>query len=73
MIFSRSLFSTKSSLVFVNNEFIPPKSPLLTVLSFLIPIVGIVLYFVLKEKEAETAKYCLYAGIASIVLGLIII
>lgn len=49
------------------------KSILLTVLSFLIPIVGIVLYFVLKEKEAETAKYCLYAGIAGFVLGLIII
>lgn len=33
------------------------KSLLLTILSFLIPIVGIVLYFVYREKEAETAKY----------------
>lgn len=49
------------------------KSILLTVLSFLIPIVGIVLYFVLKEKEAETAKYCFCAGIAGFVVGLIII
>lgn len=73
MIFSRSLFSTKSSLVFVNNEFIPPKSLLLTILSFLIPIVGIVLYFVYREKEAETAKYCLYAGIASIIIGFILV
>lgn len=47
------------------------KSILLAVLSFIIPIVGIVLYFVYKEKEAETAKYCLYAALASIALGLI--
>ena len=49
------------------------KSILLAILSFLIPIVGVVLYFVFKEKEAETAKYCLYAGIAGFVLGLIIL
>lgn len=49
------------------------KSILLTILSFLIPIVGIILFFVLKEKEAETAKYCLYAGIINIVLGVFIL
>ncbi len=49
------------------------KSLLLTILSFLIPIVGIVLYFVYREKEAETAKYCLYAGIANIIIGFILV
>lgn len=47
------------------------KTILLTVLSFLIPIIGIILYFVMKNKEAETAQYCLYAAIAAIAIGLI--
>ncbi len=47
------------------------KTIILAVLSFFIPIVGIILYFVMKNKEAETAQYCLYAAIAAIAIGLI--
>ena len=47
------------------------KTIVLAILSFFIPIVGIILYFVYKGKEAETAQYCLYAALCSIALGLI--
>ena len=47
------------------------KTIVLAILSFFIPIVGIILYFVYKGKEAETAQYCLYAALGSIALGLI--
>ena len=47
------------------------KTILLAILSFILPIVGIILYFVIKNKEAETAQYCLYAAIAAIAVGFI--
>ena len=47
------------------------KTILLAILSFILPIVGIILYFVMKNKEAETAQYCLYAAIAAIAIGFI--
>lgn len=43
----------------------------LVILSFLFPIVGVILYFVKKNEEAEAAQSYLYAGIAGFVLGLI--
>ena len=43
----------------------------LVILSFLIPIVGLVLFFVKKSEDAEAAQSYLYAGIAGFVLGLI--
>ncbi len=44
----------------------------LVILSFIFPIVGIILFFVKKNEDAEAAQSYLYAGIASIVLGLIL-
>ena len=44
---------------------------LLVILSFLIAIVGLVLFFVKKSEDAEAAQNYLYAGIAGFVLGLI--
>ena len=45
----------------------------LVILSFLIPIVGIVLYFVKKNEEPEAAQSYLWAGVAGFILGLLII
>ncbi|MBE6305125.1 MAG: hypothetical protein E7082_04290 [Bacteroidales bacterium] len=42
---------------------------LLVILSFLIPIVGFVLYFVKKSDEPEAAKNYLWAGLAGFILG----
>lgn len=44
----------------------------LAIISFLIPIVGVVLFFVKKNDDAEAAKSYLYAAIAGFVLGLIL-
>ena len=47
------------------------KQILLAVLSFIIWPVGLILWYVNKEKEAETAKYCLYGAGAALVLSLL--
>ena len=46
---------------------------ILVILSFLIPIVGIVLYFVKKNDEAEAAKSYLWAAVAGFVLALLLL
>ena len=45
---------------------------LLVILSFLFPIVGIILFFVKKNDNAQAAQSYLYAGIAGFVLGLLL-
>ena len=47
------------------------KNILLTILSFIIPIVGIIIYFAQRQKD-EYAEYYLYAAIASMVGGFFI-
>lgn len=44
-----------------------------TILSFFIPIVGIVLYFVWKNQCPNKAKPCLYAALISIVINFIVL
>jgi hypothetical protein len=44
----------------------------LCILSFLFPIVGIILYFVKKNEEPNAAKTYLSCGIGGFALGLLI-
>lgn len=61
------------------NGNIPPMPPQeekanvgLAILSFFIPIVGIVLYFVQKNDKPKTAKACGKAALACIIIGVIV-
>ena len=42
---------------------------LFIILSVIIPLAGIVLYFVKKESEPENAKIYLYVAVVMIILG----
>lgn len=59
-----------------NNPFPDPREEKLgvplTIVSFCIPLVGIVLYFVNKDKSPQKAQTACYAAIGGLVLGVIL-
>lgn len=62
-------YTVKQILQAIMDEYQVSKTVLLVILSFLIPIVGFVLYFVKKSDEPEVAKNYLWAGLAGFILG----
>ncbi|GAB4093322.1 hypothetical protein [Flaviaesturariibacter terrae] len=53
----------------------PPQEKLgipLTIVSFCIPLVGIILFFVNKDKNRQKANTACYAAIAGAVFGIIV-
>lgn len=64
------IYSTKKLIVMSSST---SSNPLLIILSVLIPIVGIVLYFVKKDEAPEAAKTYLWAAAGGFVVGLILV
>lgn len=60
----------ESPIMPTGNEREDKLSSLLMVISFLFPIVGVVLFFTKKETEPKSAKLALLLGIAGFALGI---
>ncbi len=54
-----------------NNQDEPLGTPL-TIVSFCIPLVGIILYFVNKDKAPAKAKTACYAALGGAALGIVV-